>query len=631
MARTLSFVHALVLAAAAALSGAPAQAQTTQAFQTMAPQAILIDADTRHRAVREERRRAERAGEHGQDHDRRDRVSGDQGGRPHQSTREFIISENAWRRGGAGSGGSSMFANVNSSVKLADLLRGIIVQSGNDAAIAARRRGGRHGRKFCADDDRAGPRARLVAHRRSATPRATARRTRRSRCAISSKLALHIIETYPELVQDLSRSSEFTWNKIRQQNRNPLLTMDIGADGLKTGNIDESGYGLIGSAVQNGQRLIVAVERPQDRQGPRPRDPQAPRLGFSRLRVAAALRRERVGRRGERLRRRQRARVPLVLATSRSASSCRAARTSACRRQDRLQRARCARRWRRARRSASCRSPAATARPSKSPSTPARMCPRAASARRPSTAFSRPAAGSIRRAFAAVDQPRSDAGTVHHLRGRGGGRQVDADRAPRGRLAALGHRVRVTREPGGSPRAEAIRGVHPRRRGKAARARRRGTALLRRPRSTTSRRTIRPALERGVHVLCDRFADSTARLPGALGQVDAALLRALDRGIVGETRARSHVHPRPAGEGGPLPRAGAARARPGPTASRPRSPPFHQALREAFLAIAAAAPERCAVVDATPAPDEVEEAIFALLARRLPDLARPAAVAADVA
>src|ERR671916_2256405 len=52
---------------------------------------------------------------------------------------------------------------------------------------------------------------------------------------------------------------EFTWNRIRQQNRNPLLTMDIGADGVKTGNIDESGYGLIGSAVQNGQRLIVVV------------------------------------------------------------------------------------------------------------------------------------------------------------------------------------------------------------------------------------------------------------------------------------------------------------------------------------------------------------------------------------
>ncbi len=68
----------------------------------------------------------------------------------------------------------------------------------------------------------------------------------------------HIIKTYPEHYR-IFGEREFTWNKIRQQNRNPLLTMDIGADGLKTGNIDESGYGLVGSAVQSGQRLIVVV------------------------------------------------------------------------------------------------------------------------------------------------------------------------------------------------------------------------------------------------------------------------------------------------------------------------------------------------------------------------------------
>jgi serine-type D-Ala-D-Ala carboxypeptidase (penicillin-binding protein 5/6) len=73
-----------------------------------------------------------------------------------------------------------------------------------------------------------------------------------------AKLATHIIETYPELYK-IFGEREFTWNKIRQQNRNPLLAMEIGADGLKTGNIDESGYGLIGSAVQNGQRLIVVM------------------------------------------------------------------------------------------------------------------------------------------------------------------------------------------------------------------------------------------------------------------------------------------------------------------------------------------------------------------------------------
>jgi D-alanyl-D-alanine carboxypeptidase (penicillin-binding protein 5/6) len=71
-------------------------------------------------------------------------------------------------------------------------------------------------------------------------------------------LANHVILTYPDLYKYFGEK-EFTWNKIKQSNRNPLLTMDFGADGLKTGNIDESGYGLVGSAVQNGQRLILAL------------------------------------------------------------------------------------------------------------------------------------------------------------------------------------------------------------------------------------------------------------------------------------------------------------------------------------------------------------------------------------
>jgi D-alanyl-D-alanine carboxypeptidase (penicillin-binding protein 5/6) len=73
-----------------------------------------------------------------------------------------------------------------------------------------------------------------------------------------AKLAAHLIRTYPEFYKYYGQT-EFTWNKIRQQNRNPLLEMSIGADGLKTGFIKESGYGLVGSAVQDGQRLIVAI------------------------------------------------------------------------------------------------------------------------------------------------------------------------------------------------------------------------------------------------------------------------------------------------------------------------------------------------------------------------------------
>ena len=77
------------------------------------------------------------------------------------------------------------------------------------------------------------------------------------------KLARHIIQTYPEFYK-LYGEREFTWNKIRQYNRNPLLAMNIGADGLKTGFTKEAGYGLVGSAVQNGLRLIVVVNGLRD-------------------------------------------------------------------------------------------------------------------------------------------------------------------------------------------------------------------------------------------------------------------------------------------------------------------------------------------------------------------------------
>jgi D-alanyl-D-alanine carboxypeptidase (penicillin-binding protein 5/6) len=73
-----------------------------------------------------------------------------------------------------------------------------------------------------------------------------------------AKLAIHLIETYPDYYK-IYAEREFTWNKIRQQNRNPLLAEFPGADGLKTGYLAESGYALAGSAVQNGQRLVLVV------------------------------------------------------------------------------------------------------------------------------------------------------------------------------------------------------------------------------------------------------------------------------------------------------------------------------------------------------------------------------------
>ncbi len=170
---------------------------------------------------------------------------------------EFTVTEDAWRRGGAGGGGSSMFAQVNSRIKLSDLLRGLVVQSGNDAAITIAENMAGTEEAFAGIMNR---RAKEIGMTRSTFRNATGYSAPDQKLTARdmAKLAQHLIDTYPEYYKIYSER-EFTWNKIKQQNRNPLLTLDIGADGLKTGYLEESGYALTGSAVQNGQRLIMVV------------------------------------------------------------------------------------------------------------------------------------------------------------------------------------------------------------------------------------------------------------------------------------------------------------------------------------------------------------------------------------
>lgn len=179
---------------------------------------------------------------------------------------EYRISANAWRRGGAPSGGSTMFAELNSKVKIDDLLHGALIQSGNDACIALAEGSAGNENDFALVMTE---RARELGLTQSTFGNATGLPDPRNKMNVRelSKLARHIILTYPEFYK-LFNEREFTWNKIRQQNRNPLLTMLEGADGLKTGYTKDGGYGLVGSAVQNGLRLIVVVngmEDPDDR------------------------------------------------------------------------------------------------------------------------------------------------------------------------------------------------------------------------------------------------------------------------------------------------------------------------------------------------------------------------------
>jgi serine-type D-Ala-D-Ala carboxypeptidase (penicillin-binding protein 5/6) len=182
-------------------------------------------------------------------------------------TDEYRISENAWRRGGAPSGTSTMFAAINSKVSVDDLLHGAIIPSGNDACIALAE--GLAGNERIFATDFMAKRARELGLTQSTfgnsngLPDPTNKMTVRE----LAMLARYVILTYPEFYK-LFGEKEFTWNKIRQQNRNPLLNSMEGADGLKTGYTKEGGYGMVGSAVQNGTRLIVVVnglEDPEDR------------------------------------------------------------------------------------------------------------------------------------------------------------------------------------------------------------------------------------------------------------------------------------------------------------------------------------------------------------------------------
>ena len=178
-------------------------------------------------------------------------------------TDEYRISENAWRRGGAPAGGSTMFAALNSKVSVDDLLHGAIIQSGNDSCIALAEGMAGNERIFAAE--MMTKRARELGLKQSTFANSNGLPDPGNKMTVRelATLARHIILDYPEFYK-LFGEREFTWNKIRQQNRNPLLNSMEGADGLKTGYTKEGGYGMVGSVVQNGTRLIVVVNGLED-------------------------------------------------------------------------------------------------------------------------------------------------------------------------------------------------------------------------------------------------------------------------------------------------------------------------------------------------------------------------------
>ena len=203
-------------------------------------------------------------------------------------TDEYHVSENAWRKGGAPSGTSTMFAAIHSKIAVDDLLHGAIIPSGNDACIVLAEGMAGNERAFA---DMLIKRARELGMPRSTFANSNGLPDPGNKMTVRelSMLARYIIQTYPEYYK-LFGEREFTWNKIRQQNRNPLLNSLEGADGLKTGYTKEGGYGMVGSAVQNGIRLIVVVNGLED---PEDRASEAKKMlewGFPQFRIPAAIR-----------------------------------------------------------------------------------------------------------------------------------------------------------------------------------------------------------------------------------------------------------------------------------------------------------------------------------------------------
>lgn len=170
---------------------------------------------------------------------------------------KFFVSENAWRKGGANSGGSTMFAKLNSEIPLEDLIRGVIVQSANDGCIIIAE--GLAG----SEEAFAGlmnERARKLGLSGSFFTNSTGLPDESQYVSIRdlAKLTQHIISEYPVLYRYYSEL-EFEWNNILQRNRNPLLRMNVGADGMKTGYTEASGYGIVGTAIRGNQRLIAVM------------------------------------------------------------------------------------------------------------------------------------------------------------------------------------------------------------------------------------------------------------------------------------------------------------------------------------------------------------------------------------
>jgi D-alanyl-D-alanine carboxypeptidase (penicillin-binding protein 5/6) len=201
-------------------------------------------------------------------------------------TDEFTVSEHAWRVGGAKAGGtaarsdvSTMFLDLNSKVSVDNLLHGAIIVSGNDACIAL-------AEGLAGSEEAMAREMTAKAHELGLTHSTFANVTglddpgQRMSASDIAHLSYHIIKDFPEEYKLFSQTS-FTWNGITQPNRNPLLTELPGADGVKTGHLSASGFGLVGSAVRDGHRRIIVLNGLTSDRDRRTEAPRVMRAAFT--------------------------------------------------------------------------------------------------------------------------------------------------------------------------------------------------------------------------------------------------------------------------------------------------------------------------------------------------------------
>ncbi len=170
---------------------------------------------------------------------------------------ELQTSENAWRTGGAPSGTSAMFIPINNKTPISELIQGIIVQSGNDACITVAEGLAGNVPAFAKQME---AEARRIGLAKSTFRNSTGLHDPEHLMTARelALLAAYLIKEYPEYYKVFGQR-EFPYRKHKFYNRNPLLSGDLGVDGLKTGHTKEAGYGIVVSSVSNGRRLIGVV------------------------------------------------------------------------------------------------------------------------------------------------------------------------------------------------------------------------------------------------------------------------------------------------------------------------------------------------------------------------------------